>query len=163
MMLMMVSLVSAENRTFEEIRADVNEIQFWGTFWDELVNDELNCNNYPSIKKCLDSKWKNTKDVFYKEHGWDNTTTLLKFEDVSENIQMGVEDFAYKIEKELITNNANRMWDYNHLIMVIVWELIKLAIYMGLFAILVYILIDAIPNIFIKMKDSIVEMYFKWK
>lgn len=154
-----IPCVLGDNVSIGDPRSDIFDGAWWSSAWESFMNDELSCSNYVSLKRCLEARWENANRIYYQEQGWDNTTTGGKIFDATENLQVGVDEYNYEFEKELVLININEAWVFIHLLMEVLLELIKLIFYLGMFYLFVIIIVDLIPNAFIRMKDSILEMY----
>ena len=69
--------------------------------------------------------------------------------------QIGLEEYFFEEEKQLILVNTNTMWDYVKLIFIMVIEIILIMFYMLQLYLFIYILFIVIPKVFLKIRDSI--------
>ena len=75
--------------------------------------------------------------------------------------QIGLEEYFFEEEKQLILVNTNTVWDYIKLVFNMVIEVILIAFYMVQLYLFIYIVFVVIPKVFLKIRDSVAETFLK--
>jgi len=78
-----------------------------------------------------------------------------------EDYQLGLEEYVFAEEKELILVNINVVWDYVKLMMHIVIEFLLIIFYIVQFKIIRYFILELIPNMFFGLRDGMADMFIR--
>lgn len=78
-----------------------------------------------------------------------------------EDYQLGLEEYVFNEEKELLLVNINTVWDYTKLMMHVVIEVILILFYVIQFKLIRYFIFELIPTMFFGLRDGLAGMFIR--
>jgi len=106
-----------------------------------------------------DSYCKAAEDSVILFMNTNNITDPYQQINTEEDYQLGLEEFVYEEEKELLLANINTVWDYVKLISALVIEFLLIIFYIIEYKIMRYFILELIPMLFFGIRDGLTNMF----